>query len=95
MQVQGCALDVQTSARGSNKVGSSSVEKRTDMKPSDSSLVANNGLPHLGQNLRVEVEPLAAIAENDDVTPTMSIALAETTKPEAYGAPLERWQSLQ
>lgn len=74
---------------------SSNVGKRTDMKSDIASPRVNRGVPQSEQKLRVERPPLAPRTEYVFGTPLMRVAETTTTTPEAKGAPLDCWQSLQ
>ena len=55
----------------------------------------NRGEPQSGQKLRVASAPLPALTENVFGVPVISKSDTREMKPEAKGAPLDRWQSLQ
>ena len=55
----------------------------------------NRGEPQSEQKLRVASPPLLARAEYVFGMPVIVISDTRTMKPEAKGAPLERWQSRQ
>jgi hypothetical protein len=55
----------------------------------------NSGVPHSEQKLRVARLPLPARTEYVLGVPLIAMSDARTMKPEAKGAPLERWQSRQ
>jgi hypothetical protein len=55
----------------------------------------NRGEPQSEQKLRVASLPLPARTEYDFGVPVIVVSDARTMKPEAKGAPLERWQSRQ
>jgi hypothetical protein len=94
-QTHGCALAVQMSSIGWNSEALSRVGKRTDMKPGLASPRVNKGEPHCAQKLRVATAPLLALTEWVLGVPVISMPDSATMKPEANGAPLERWQSRQ
>ena len=66
-----------------------------DMTPGATSPRVNRGEPQSGQKLRVARAPLPARTENVFGVPVISMSDTRKMKPEAKGAPLERWQSLQ
>lgn len=55
----------------------------------------NSGEPQSEQKLRVASLPLPARTEYVFGVPVIVISETRTMKPEAKGAPLERWQSRQ
>ena len=55
----------------------------------------NKGEPHCGQKLRAASAPLLARTEYVFGIPLTCKSASATMKPEANGAPLERWQSRQ
>jgi hypothetical protein len=55
----------------------------------------NRGEPQSEQKLRVASLPLPARTEYDFGVPVIVMSDTRTMKPEAKGAPLERWQSRQ
>jgi hypothetical protein len=55
----------------------------------------NRGEPQSAQKLRVASLPLPARTEYVFGVPVIVISEVRTMKPEAKGAPLERWQSRQ
>jgi hypothetical protein len=55
----------------------------------------NRGEPHSEQKLRVASLPLLARTEYVFGVPVIVTSDTRTMKPEAKGAPLERWQSRQ
>jgi len=59
------------------------------------SLCVNSGVPHSGQKLRDARPPLLARTGNALGVPLISRSAVMTTIPDAKGAPLESWQSLQ
>ena len=80
---------------GLNSDGLSSVEKRMDMTSGATSPRVNRGEPQPEQKLRVASLPLPARTEYVVGVPVICTSDTETMKPEAKGAPLERWQSKQ
>ena len=83
------------SSAGAKPEESSSEGKRIDVNCGLTSLRVNRGVPHSGQKLRVANLPLLARTGYAFEVPVISRSLLATTTPEAKGAPLERWQSLQ
>jgi hypothetical protein len=74
---------------------SSSDGNRMDVNCGFASLCVNKGVPQSGQKLRVAIPPLLARTANVLGVPLMSRSAVMTTMPEAKGAPLDSWQSLQ
>jgi len=66
-----------------------------DVNPGAASPRVNRGDPQSGQKLRVARAPLLARTENVFGVPVISMSDTLRMRPEAKGAPLERWQSLQ
>ena len=66
-----------------------------DMNSGATSPRVNRGAPQSEQKLRVARLPLPARTEYVFGVPVISTSDARTIKPEAKGAPLERWQSPQ
>jgi hypothetical protein len=66
-----------------------------DMKSGAASPQVNKGAPQSEQKLRVARLPLPARTEYVFGVPVICTSDALTMKPEAKGAPLERWQSKQ
>jgi hypothetical protein len=64
----------------------------TDEAPSPR---VNTGEPQSEQKLRVARLPLPARTEYVFGVPLIAMSATRTMKPEAKGAPLERWQSRQ
>jgi hypothetical protein len=83
------------SSIGWNSDGSFSVAKRMDMTSGATSPCVNRGEPQLEQKLRVARLPLPARTEYAFGVPVIEMSDTRTIKPEAKGAPLERWQSRQ
>ena len=83
------------SSTGAKPEASSSEGKRIDVNCGLFSLCVNRGVPHSGQKLRVACLPLLARTVYAFAVPVTSRSLLATTTPDAKGAPLERWQSLQ
>jgi hypothetical protein len=71
------------------------VVKRMDMTPGAASPRVNKGEPHSEQKLRVARLPLPAGTEYVFGVPVIAVSDTWMMKPEAKGAPLERWQSRQ
>jgi hypothetical protein len=94
-QTHGWALDVQISSIGANSEGSSSEGNRIDVNCPLTSLRVNRGDPQSGQKLRVDSMPLLPLTEYVLGVPLTSRSELAMTTPDAKGAPLERWQSLQ
>ena len=83
------------SRSGSNLDGSSRVGKRIDITSGAASPLVNRGEPQSEQKLRVARLPLPARTEYVVGAPVIAISETRTMKPDAKGAPLERWQSRQ
>jgi len=83
------------SIAGEKSLWSSNVVKRMDVKSGIASPVVNKGLPQFEQKLRVVCEPLEALTEYSFGEPVTLMDLVDTTTPDANGAPLDSWQSLQ
>jgi len=66
-----------------------------DMNSGAASPRVNRGAPQSEQKLRVARLPLSARTEYVFGVPVISTSDATTIKPEAKGAPLERWQFRQ
>ena len=66
-----------------------------DMTPGALSPLVNRGEPQSEQKLRVASLPLPARTEYVFGVPEIVISDTRTMKPDANGAPLERWQSRQ
>ena len=66
-----------------------------DMTPGAASPLVNIGEPQSEQKLRVARLPLPARTEYVFGVPVIAISDTWTMKPEANGAPLDRWQSKQ
>lgn len=88
------ARHVHISSVGLKFAGSSRLEKRIDITGIPSPRV-NKGVPHIPQNERIVRFPEAAVTTWVPGTPVTSTESAITMKPDANGAPLETWQSLQ
>jgi hypothetical protein len=71
------------------------VVKRMDMTSGAASPRVNRGDPQSEQKLRVASLPLPARAEYVFGVPVIAVSDTWMMKPEAKGAPLERWQSRQ
>jgi hypothetical protein len=80
---------------GWNSDGLLSVAKRMDMTSGATSPCVNRGEPQLEQKLRIARLPLRAQTEYAFGVPVIEMSDSRTIKPEAKGAPLERWQSRQ
>jgi hypothetical protein len=76
---------------GRNSDVLSSVGKRIDMNSGAASPRVNKGVPQSEQKLRVARLPLPARTEYVFGVPLISTSDDSTIKPEAKGAPLERW----
>ncbi|MDB5900707.1 MAG: hypothetical protein JWP41_4309 [Ramlibacter sp.] len=83
------------SSIGANPEASSSEGNRMDVNCPLASLCVNRGVPHSGQKLRVASLPLLPRTEYALGAPLISRSELKMTTPDAKGAPLERWQSLQ
>jgi hypothetical protein len=66
-----------------------------DMNSGAASPRVNRGEPHSEQKLRVARLPLVARTEYVFGVPVTFVSDTKTMRPEAKGAPLERWQSRQ
>jgi hypothetical protein len=66
-----------------------------DMTPGAVSPLVNRGEPQSEQKVRVARLPLPARTEYAFGVPVIATSDTRTMKPEAKGAPLERWQSRQ
>jgi hypothetical protein len=74
---------------------SSSEGNRMDVICGLASLCVNKGVPQSGQKLRVARPPLLARTAYVFGVPLIARSAVMTTMPDAKGAPLEIWQSLQ
>ena len=83
------------SSIGLNADASSSEGNRIDVNCAFASLCVNKGVPQSGQKPRVATPPLLARTAYVFGVPLISRSAVMTTMPEANGAPLEIWQSLQ
>ena len=66
-----------------------------DMTSGAATPLVNRGEPQSEQKLRVASLPLPARTEYVFGVPVIVMSDTRTMKPEANGAPLERWQSRQ
>jgi hypothetical protein len=74
---------------------SSSEGNRIDVNWEFASLRVNKGVPQSGQKMRVARPPLLARTAYVFGVPLISRSAVMTTMPDAKGAPLDSWQSLQ